>query len=502
MKNHRLSPRLIERTTLAGILVVFSSQALAQTPVQPTVRRGMVSGAAVGISLQAGSTSGSDVIRVSPPLNQSAPPSPFDPQSFPGAPDYSLSVMFPGHPTIEVDALSTGNDFIGWMRGDGQADLWNPFRRWQGVTVSVTDTALGNSPQSLLQQKPLSLIGPEASLITHYLKSSAAGPGALPYSLVGKTVLEQDKTDLGFAAQSSPVIDGLDWALGIRAWAAGNPGTAWPPGIIFNHGLDELYFSVSGAWATANPTGFVLDQPGGVGVQTRGGDVYLIIWDGISSTWSTPVLFLPLEKLGLDPEEDVDALAYDAWCDTALYSTTLGTRSQILAYQSKQAGRPGVAALPYKDTTGNGNLTESIGLRDVSDDVSAICVIDPEPGVADPYIGILMRSLGLFPEDLGLCVERSIDGNDLATLHLQSTGTGGIPQTEDLIVEFIIYHPSSGAAFTSMALPGPFGVAELKLPIGSYSGLGALDFCAGLWRYGDDGTRTLVGFSWVTTLSF
>jgi len=503
-----LNSSLFERTILAGsLLAVLCSHALAQGQIPPERRRGLVSGAAVAISSRTGTTPGQDdTIRISPPLDQTTAPAPFDPDLFPGAPDYSLEKLFPSHPAIDIDALSTGNDFIGPIHTDGRANLQDPNPRWQGVTVSVTESAVGNSPDSLLQREPLATIGPAGSLISHYLTGSASGPDGLPVGLVGTTHLEQSKTNLGLDNLADPVIDGLDWAMGIRTWAAGAPGTTWPTGIIFNRGDNELYFSVTKEWADANPSGFASDLSGN-GVRTSGADVYRILWDSSTSSWEPPIQILEADDLGLDSSDDLDALAYDPIHHTALHSTTVVSdlRSQILAYQGPMSSHGSVAGVPYLDSAGN-PITETLGLEDVSDDVSAICVIDPEPGtVPDPYVGVRLESLGFFPEDIGLSVERTIDGDDLATIWCQATGRRGNPQAEH-VVEFLVTHPASGASFTS-ELPleetpaSPFGVAEWTWPVGNYSGVGELVFCASLWELGPSG-RTLVGLSWTTTLEF
>ncbi len=500
MKKPRINSPLIKRMTLTGLVAAtFCSQALTHpqgpTAVSPLVRRGMVSGAAAGLSLQAPLGQGNDMFRVSPPLSQSSQPPAFDPAKFPGAPNYTLSEMFPGHLGIRIDAFSTGNDFIGYIHADGSANLNGPNRRWQGVTVSVENQAIGNSPASLLRQEPLSSHGSAGSLITHYLADSVTGPGALSPTLLGKTVLEQSKTDLGWEASSEEVIDGLDWALGIKAWAAGHPGTPLPSGIIFNRGLDKLYFSVSADWAaTTEAVGFATDS-NGAGVATRGGDIYCIIWDGAS--WGAPVRVLQFNKdLGLTPDHDVDALAYDSVYGTALYSTTEypGTLSQILAYQdTTECNQPSVAAIPYR--TGSHLLTNELGL-DVSDDVTAICVIDPEPGTADPYLGVKMGFLGSQVGKLGICVERTIDGDNLSTIHLQATGTGGIPQTSDMYVEFFGYQPSTNFFFSQPVSLSPFSVAELRIPIGNGLVTGEWVFFAQL----RDGSATPLGLSWTTNL--
>lgn len=468
------------------------------------VQLGFASGAAVGLSFADGSAGGgTDFVRISPPQSQVNPPAPFDPARLTRVPDWSLSSMFPGHTDIEIDAMSTGNDFIGPVSSTGEALLSVDGPRWQGVTVSVAADAVGLPTGSILTEEPLASLGSSGHLFTHYLDGSASGPGALPTELVGTTAVEQTSVMLGLDPSDSVEIDGLDWAMGIRSFAGGVPG-----GVVFNRGLDEFYFSVSQAWAAQNPTGFAV-KPGGTSpVPTTGGDIYRITWG--SGSWSTPERVQSgVGDLGLQVGEDLDALAYDAEYQTVLYSTAIGTgpaRSQVLVFQEADSAEPEVSAVPYSGVGGR-RITAALGLRDVSDDVEAICVIDPESGSSpDNRIGVRFEAASILPETVGLCVERAVDDLDQSTIHVQASFEGGLPSDTQAqpVVTVIVAQAGVVSPPVPMTLRGhdTFTLGEWDWFVGDVTNVGELSFYAILWQPVEGVGLIPVASSFVTILKF
>jgi hypothetical protein len=480
--------------TSTALLAPFAGLAAGQDdpPVPPTTRRGLFSGTAVAIwhPLPSDSLTPAGLL-FSPPGDQSTPPTPFDPSAFTTTVDYTLSKMFPNHYLdIEIDALSTGNDYIGPVSEDGWADLLT-VSRWQTVTVSVDEDASG-TPGSLLRQEPLLGEGVEGSILGHYLVDSQGISG----DLVDTTQLEQSSGHLGFQNPGDDAIGGMDFGMAVLANAGGSSD---PSPAIFRQGEGEFYFSVTTDWAGRYPTDFAL----GV-VATRGADIYKIAWLGTG--WSTPVRVIMAETLGLDgATEDLDGLAYEPANGTVVYSTVGFARpSQLLVYSPDSPQGPEVVAKPYRD--GNGKkVTKKLGLRDVSDDIKAICILDPEPDSVDRDLGILITHRGSYALNCGLSVERWVqpifkDGR--STINVQATGLGGA-SAANVEVEFFSYEVSNGTWGTQI-VPYDFvrGAAEWSFSVTPLPGGNKMWFAATLWEVAGDGSRSVIGKSWKAKLEF
>lgn len=493
-----------------GATLLVGGLATAQGNINPQVRGGIFSGAALALSLEGGPGSpGSDPLRIAPPLAQTYLPPAFDPNTYQATPDHSVATVFPQHADIELDALSTGNDLIGPLRANGGLDLANQ-ARWQAVSLSLRPGATGLGPQSIVQRAPLATLGSGGSVFSHYLDGSNSAPGGLPPRLVGRTVIERPRTHLGFSAASEPTIDAMDWALGVLAsGGVSSVSTAGQTSILFPRGLGRLYFSVSSGWAAANPQGFAVESPGGSGVSTSGQDIYCVEYDATLG-WGTPFVLLSGAELGLDPEEDLDALAYDPGAGTVVYSVVHrpgSSRSQLLGYQSGANGpAPYLAAVPLRDYNDT-PLMQAAGLLDVSDDVSAICLPDPEPGIdCDPFLGVRFEPTPLPVLDVGLSVERSVDANGWTTLTVQVTGGAesldGPPLDAPVSTSLLLHHVPSG---TVVVLPpqevhqAPYPVTEWTLPLGTATGIGKLQLVALVQL---SGSGVFLGASDLTTLEY
>lgn len=483
------------RLATASLFLSLVPDAAAQNVIHPRTRRGIMSGAPLALVLRGGST---DHILLSRPGNQNSPPTPFNHLLFPNAPDFRVSEMFSSHPDIELDAISTGNDFIGPMRvisGQNRAapDLTNPTPRWQALHVTVGDGAMG-LPGSLLHQAPLANQGPEGAVFGHYLEGSAG----IPSYMLDATMLEQSSGHLGFPSGSSDVIAGMDWALAVRAYYS---SYSPPTSVVFLSTDNIFYFSVTKTWALSNPN-FALEKVGQNTVTTSGAEIYQVTWNG--GGWDPPRRYLKASELGLDPvADDVDALALDAVHDTAVFSTivTSAQTSQLRAYQKGDSVLPPIAGLSFASSDGE-LMTAKLGLFDDSDDVTGICDLDPEPGQADPNLGIDPHSYGVVKEEMGLSLQRTLDNTGTSYLEIQATGTGDYTTGDSdnnqppLIVQFNIVPPYPAQSVSRYAwYDHDTGSAEFTEDIDpSWPTWGEIEVTALLWDV--SGSPTFVGNSY------
>jgi hypothetical protein len=129
-----------------------------------------------------------------------------------------------------------------------------------------------------------------------------------------------------------------------------------------------VYFSLSAAtaakvpatwWGSAGPSGATILQ---------------MTWDPRGRRWSCPRPFMIYKDLGLNRDEEVDALALDIGERRMLFSTKTATRNPILfLYFGALAA---AAAVPYSTADGTA-VSDEIGLITPQDDVDAICALDP-----------------------------------------------------------------------------------------------------------------------------
>ena len=454
--NSRYLTRVVLLTLLAQSAI--SSYAPAQTVIPPQKRRGIASSLAMGF------IDDRDMSRIwiSPP-GSIGPAVPADQITFPASvPDYGTA--FSDFPGIEIDALSTGNDFIGATTTTGSqpevggADLESP-PRWQAFAVTVQETAQGTSPSSILPMIDQMTGGTQGTIISHYMRGSTA---AIPAGYRDTTHAEQLPVNIwGQASVPSPVpeIVAQDFALGALAYATGPTPTMMPQSVVFQNGMGKLYFSVTKAYAQAYGI-----QPGATPPTWDPAAVYVRSWDTTQtpSAWSTVAVEISSFDLGLDSDDDLDALAYDKASNNpvAVYSTQVplqGDSSQLYLYGGTPV--PTGTLVPYHSlavsngtASSQGSLMDKLTVDETSN-VTSACSIDPgnEMGLLiDQVVGLPVlhqdASNGMMAP-LGFSMCRS----SYREVMLQATGRGDLPDCPgDLVFGAIEYF--NGTSWT--ILPG------------------------------------------------
>ncbi|MEM7204462.1 MAG: hypothetical protein AAF628_29660 [Planctomycetota bacterium] len=293
----------------------------------------------------------------------------------PGRPDIDIARVlaekvgaFPGP---GIDALSFGMDVL-LVDDLGVVDV--PPGRWGALTFSVTEAATGTS--GVVADEVGSPDGAAGDVFSYVFPGSVLSPFG------GVVHRAQDASE--FWPSGTPVTD-LD-ALDLH-------GPLWLMDELLFSALKDgrffVYFSVSN-----NALGEV--PPGWFGPKgPSGASILCMEWSPDTEQWGDPVELYSHEDLGLDIDEDVDALAVDlSGGEPKLLLSTAGpARDQLLvAFPS----RDGAAALVvYKSRSGR-PVWESLGLQG-GDDIDAICDIDPTLADDARFSGGGHRLAGLHP---------------------------------------------------------------------------------------------------------
>jgi len=433
---------------LSAVLVTTVSAAgpPASAQITPSVRRGMASALANGMSFDPLERTGDDLLFIKAPLDQQHAPPAWSTTLFQSGPNYALDVMFPGiDDVIEIDAHSTGNDVIPPLDENGIPIVSNR-SSWLAITVSVDNFAQG-LPQSNIRRRR-NVTGPSRSstggdLITYYFYGSQG----LDPTLVDSTLIEQPSEAMRFDDDED--IDAFDWGLGVNRHSP----TA---STIFFPRINEYFFSIAQSCVAAVNTGtankFALDSLNNE-VPANAATVYWMSWDAVNG-WDQPREYRPAGHLGLVVGvDDLDALAVDLGMGTTVFSTQLVTgRSQLQVHDYSRGVFPLRNELNMRTTT-------SAGSRDETDNINAACVIDPEAGVFDTVMGVPTSRLGIAPTStMGISVTPEPDGpssSDVvgvepSALLIQTTGWGAADATAASVTFAVCYDYNRNA-------PWPYG---------------------------------------------
>lgn len=387
MKKHHFLGLLI------GSTILLTESGNAQV-ISPFVRRGPTSVLATGMSVrkETRALGVPESTFIKDPGDQVVPPHPWGGVPVTGG-QYAMDLMFPVlYPVMELDAHSTGNDIIPTNAGVLTVNF-----SWAGALISVSNEAVGTPGNGWIDARAAgvysSRITPGADLAAHYVEGSIG----INEDLAGSTVISQLSEHIGF--QGDEDIDGFDLALGVI------PSSADAASTLFFTRDDEFYFSVTPECAQQlSGIPFALEKTGGAYVEADPVTVYQLRWDVVSQTWGEPSVFHTAADLQLDPNTDnVDALAVsDGYYRATAYSTQpFPGRSQLMVYEEGSAG-PGV----YPIQSGGKLLTSAYHLRtepeyDESDDVDAICFIDPEAYTYGTLLGTPLAATTNKPVGLG-----------------------------------------------------------------------------------------------------
>lgn len=356
-------------TSLGGASVAVSTLFLVAMPASAQAgSRGVLAGAPAAILVDGGLTAGADAeTRVHRNGFSLAPTVPMPPTQ--GSAD--LRAILTAHsapPGIDVDDISTGRDDLpfnpnGWLAV--------PPTSWGVLSFSMKAgaigvPAIGTQPASrIAQQAAQGDVG--AALFSWILPGSN-----VPAPLVGPGVVERShsRAELGLPQVAPSVeIDGLDvqvlLGLDQNGLATLEPGFA---SLIATP--ESIYFTVSHATRDLVPASWWLFS----GQPTLSSGATIFRARKLLGVWSQPAVFQPYTLLGLQRDEDIDGLAYDALRDKLLISMVGTARDQFLFYDLVFDSP--VGPLEAKLSDGTTKVSASIG-KGQNDDVDAICTLDP-----------------------------------------------------------------------------------------------------------------------------
>jgi len=408
------------RLRLSHLALFLLSPAVSIASAQlSSTNQGPASSLAAGLSLPPAGTA--EVTLAKAPLDQTSPPPAWSRALFPTGTDYSLTAMFGAlAPYIQIAGHSTGNDNIPELSGEGVPNVAG--RTWMGVIVSVNNAAVG-TPGSLIDRRRHLTSGrltPGSDLLAYYYDESVN----LAPALVDATVVEQSSEALGFSGNED--VDALDFGLGVTSYARGTSST------LFFTNTSDYFFTLDPACITLlneNAVGGFTDS----GLEANAATVYRLeqlpggTWEPKPSEYRSP------DDLGLDPDEDrIDALAVDPGTNVTIFSTQLHPeRSQLRVHGYIQ----GVGYVWDLKNNQDQKVTFRIGSNDGTDDVDAVCVIDPENQVGSHLACPRDLAYGapFSTQPMGMSITRSRSPAGVDLLHFQLTGFGPHPPADSLV---------------------------------------------------------------------
>lgn len=380
-----------------------------------------------GVLVNNGASSNSILIKA--PTDQTSggvttPPAPSVSGSGAGDPRFALTTLMsiydndPRIPSIEIDALSSGNAQIAGANGG----VPSAGSAWLAVTAGVSADSSGE-PGSYFERSKAFFGDPGSDVVGYYFSQSTLLNPALP----GNAVLEANRLHMGIAPGTGGDLTALDYGIGLHEFNVALPAGATFP--VSNY----VFFSVTSSWAAAakqvNPQlGFAheFDLAGNyLGRRTPNGtDIYMMGWlpDAHGAyDWRGPFMWASGDDLGFvrgDASADLDALDVDpsghvvysprrgspmtipsvdvsqlmiAHLDQGHLNTGLGIvvrRGSSMNVEPPTALRDNVAGgSPVKVTT-------KIGVGDVippaedGDEVDLVCTFDPHTTIAPVYVAV------------------------------------------------------------------------------------------------------------------
>jgi len=380
-------------------------------PAPLDVKRGMMSSSGVGLLIDDPSGTAKLVVRVS----GTAPgaPAEWNSGTFGPAtathPNYSMAALRVHWPSVDFGSISTGGDIAPLVSSDGRLLMNNI---WYAFAITVDGTTLG-APGSLIAQQRQSAGTPTGTIYSYY----AEGSTGIAASYADTVMREQLPAQVGLPA--STALNGLDWGIGV---ISNNPNGGGAPMFPFH---DRVLFTVTRAWATANPT-VMVDNPRTMQQEPiSAATIYRMDWIQDSNSqwvWSLPEVEVSHSELSLLPTEEIDALSYYSrgLIDQVVFSTNpaftalANARDEVLVFQRVETG---IACTTTSLKTQSGvKVSAKLGLRDRTtiegtdpDNVTGGCGWDPEAyGDHSHAVGIPEYSIPVaLGNDLGISVVRA-----------------------------------------------------------------------------------------------
>ncbi|MFK7742235.1 MAG: hypothetical protein AB8H80_18115 [Planctomycetota bacterium] len=353
---------MAQPTIRPTLVVLAASSLLAATAAQNNESRGVLAGAPTTVLVDGASPGGADdgTTLVHPSGFGQTPPVQFGPNQA-LAPDLRRIVTAYGaSPDLDLDDYSSGRDDL-LIDSEGVLDI-DP-HEWSIWSFSLRDGAVGVPGSRIAEQAIEGDVG--AALFSYVLPGSG-----LPPEVVGRVERSHSRQDLGLAGAASLDVDGIDQPIVLGLDQASIPTgffAATEPNWSSLLGQPKLYFTVSSATVHLVPTSWW------GGTTPSGATVFVVRPAATTVGWLPPVVFRSYEELGLDPAEDIDALAIDEPNEKILFSVVGTARDQFLFLQLGADGTP--TPIPVVKTDGT-TVGSSVG-KGGDDDVDAVCTLDP-----------------------------------------------------------------------------------------------------------------------------
>lgn len=356
------------------------------------------------------------------------PPPP--PPASASVPDFAT---FLGGAAVDVDGLSIGYDWV-VSTLTGEAAVAPP--QWAAITASVTPATTG-ALGSLIEAEAGAPGGVAADTIGYVIPGSS-----LPASIVGVPFRSQDAGELNPGLIGAPGnIDAHDIFISLLYLENPQIGATLPPPTV--------YFTVTAASTASIPTVWTT-----VPSERSGATVFSTTWDPAGS-WDPVVVAYTAGDFGVDPSEDIDAIAIDRVRGTALFSTDIlipppsGSTRDPLLFTVLGSGANWIYRLPITSIP----LSTELGLGLGSDDIDGICSLDPgsagqpSPIALDHMIGRPGQPLPLGTNNgLATSAWRVLD--PVAPAEFATTWMTGWPPPGN---------PQPSLAISAGSLGGPFG---------------------------------------------
>ena len=286
-----------------------------------------------------------------------------------GGPGPDFSTFLGGVP-VDVDALSLGLD---WVVANplGEAVIAPP--QWGAISFSVSRGTIG-APGGVIADEVANVDGAAADVFAYVIPGSS-----LPPAIVGVPFRAQDSVEIDAALGTAPSgnLDAHDIFTSLIYEQ--NPQLA---AVL---GPPTVYFSVSDATTAAIPAAWTT-----VPAQRSGATVFSTTWLPTPGTWSPVTVAFTAADFGIDPSEDLDALALDLVRGFALFSVDpllpgpAGPRDPIL-FCLPGTGTNSVYRLP-----GGSPISTEVTLGLGPDDVDGICSLDPGSALQPSPINLPM----------------------------------------------------------------------------------------------------------------
>jgi hypothetical protein len=270
---------------------------------------------------------------------------------------------------LDVDDYSLGRDDV---LVDSGGFVQVPTGAWGVLSFSLRQGATGAAGSRIATEVQAGSVG--AALFSWVLPGSA-----LPPQLVARTERSHSRSELGLPA-GTVEVDAVDFptVLGLDQgnWAIREPNFA---ALIATP--EAIYFTVSHATRQLVPVGWW--GPGNPLQLRSGATILSVTRSQLGTPWSPPFVFRHWFELGLDQDEDIDGLAYDAARERLLFSCVGNQRDQLLSLDLGTDGPPAPTPVKMPPTlpapSGGAPVSTQIG-KGQNDDVDAVCTLDPRLG--------------------------------------------------------------------------------------------------------------------------